>query len=143
MRITPELTIEENEIKEEFVLGTGPGGQNINKVASGVQLRFDVAGSPSLPEEVRKRLIALAGKRINSSGELIIESKAYRNQRRNREEARQRLVELIKQATRKPKARLHTRPTRKSRERRLAEKRQRGEIKKMRRKFIGSELDRF
>src|SRR3990172_308361 len=127
MRITPEISIDENEIKEEFILGFGPGGQNINKVATGVQLRFDVACSPSLPEDVRRRLIRLAGKRITTSGELIIVSKAYRSQRRNREEARLRLLELLKQASQKPKTRMKTRPTRESRERRLSNKRLRGD----------------
>ena len=141
MRITPEISIDENEIKEEFILGSGPGGQNINKVASGVQLRFDVAGSSSLPEDVRRRLIRLAGKRITTSGELIIESKAYRSQRRNRDEARLRLLELLKQASQKPKTRMKTRPTRESRERRLSNKRLRGDTKKMRQRLHGPDLD--
>ena len=141
MRITPEISIDENEIKEEFILGSGPGGQNINKVSTGVQLRFDVACSPSLPEDVRRRLIRLAGKRITTSGELIIESKAYRSQRRNRDEARLRLLELLKQASQKPKTRMKTRPTRESRERRLSNKRLRGDTKKMRRRLHGPDLD--
>jgi ribosome-associated protein len=141
MQIRPDLSIDENEIKEKFIFAAGPGGQNINKVATGVQLRFDVAGSQSLPEEVRRRLIGLAGKRVNSAGELIIESKAYRSQRRNRQEARRRLSELVSQALERPKTRKETRPTRDSRERRLAKKRQRSDIKQLRRRIAGPDFD--
>ena len=141
MRITPDISIDENEIKEEFILGSGPGGQNINKVATGVQLRFDVVGSPSLSEEVRKRLIELSGKRITSNGELIIESRVFRSQHRNRQEARRRLFELIKQASERQKTRMRTRPTLESRKRRLSKKRLRGVTKKMRNRIIDPDFD--
>lgn len=141
MLITPHLSIDESEIKEEFVLSSGPGGQNINKVATGVQLRFDVAHSPSLPDDVRKRLIALAGRRITSDGELIIESKVFRSQRRNRQEARRKLVELIQLASKKPKVRKKSQPTEESRQRRLSHKRQRGETKKLRQRIQGPDFE--
>lgn len=141
MFITQHISIDEREIKEEFILGSGPGGQNINKVATGVQLRFDVAHSPSLPEDVRKRLITLAGRRITSDGELIIESKAFRSQRRNRQEARRRLVELIQHASKRPKLRKKSQPPEGSRERRLSNKRLRGETKKLRQKLQGSDIE--
>ena len=109
--ITHTITIDENEIQEHFVHASGPGGQNVNKVATSVQLRFDVANSRSLPEEVRKRLISLAGNRITEDGILIIEARRFRTQGRNREDATERLVELIRNATRRPIIRRKTRAT--------------------------------
>jgi len=132
IRITPEIYLHESEIQEEFIRASGPGGQNINKVSSGVQLRFDVLHSPSLPEGVRQRLIRLADRRINEAGVLVIEAKQFRTQNRNRQEALNRLVELIQQAAIMPKPRHKTRPTIESRQSRVAAKRRRSQIKKLR-----------
>jgi ribosome-associated protein len=133
MRITSHLSINEEEIKEVFVRASGPGGQNVNKVATAVQLRFDVRHSPSLPEGVKARLIRLGGKRINEKGELVIEAKRYRTQERNRLNARERLIKLILRAAQNPKERRKTRPTMASVERRIEGKRSHGKTKKMRR----------
>jgi ribosome-associated protein len=132
IQITPEIAISESEIQEEFIRSSGPGGQNVNKVATAVQLRFDVARSPSLPEDVKQRLWKLAGSRINVDGVLIIEARRYRTQSRNRDDAMDRLVALIKRATESPRQRVKTNPTRASRERRLEAKRRRSEIKRLR-----------
>jgi ribosome-associated protein len=123
IHITPTITIEESEIQEYFVCASGPGGQNVNKVATAVQLRFDVANSRSLPEEVRKRLISLAGNRITEDGILIINARRFRTQGRNREDATDRLVELIRNAAQRPIIRRRTRPTLASNIRRLESKR--------------------
>ena len=132
IQITRTITIDENEIQEHFVRASGPGGQNVNKVATTVQLRFDVANSRSLPEEVRKRLISLAGNRITEDGILIIEARRFRTQGRNREDATERLVELIRNATRRPIIRRKTRPTLASKVRRLKSKRHSAESKRIR-----------
>ena len=132
IQITPELAIHEGEIQEGFIRASGPGGQNVNKVASAVQLRFDVARSPSLPEDIRERLAKLAGKRMTAEGVLIIAARRYRTQSRNRDDAMERLVALIKRAAESPKPRIKTKPTRVSWERRLAVKRRRSEIKRLR-----------
>ncbi len=131
--ITPTLNLDENEIEYEFVRAGGPGGQNVNKVATAVQLRFDVAGSPSLPDEVRARLRRLAGKRLTAEGVLIIEAQRFRSQERNREDALDRLVALIRRATEKPKSRRPTRPTAASRQERLESKRRHSRLKHLRR----------
>ena len=123
IHITHNITIDESEIQENFVRASGPGGQNVNKVASTVQLRFDVANSRSLPEEVRKRLISLAGNRITEDGILIIDARRFRTQGRNREDATDRLVELIRNAAQRPIIRRRTRPTLASKIRRLESKR--------------------
>ena len=132
IHITSTITIDENEIQEYFVRASGPGGQNINKVATAVQLRFDVANSCSLPEEVRIRLISLAGNRITEDGILIIDARRFRTQRRNREDATERFVELIRNAVQRPKIRRKTRPTLASKIRRLESKRRSAESKRVR-----------
>lgn len=131
IEITPSFSIDENELQFAFVRSSGPGGQNVNKVATAVQLRFDVDRS-ALPEDVKARLKQLAGSRVTSDGELLIEAKKYRTQEQNREDALNRFVELIQRAFKKPKPRTKTKPTAASREKRLKQKKQRGEVKKMR-----------
>ena len=132
IHITRAITIDENEIQEYFVRASGPGGQNVNKVATSVQLRFDVANSRSLPEEVRIRLISLAGNRITEDGMLIIDARRFRTQRQNREDATERFVELIRNAVQRPKIRRKTRPTLASKIRRLESKRRSAESKRIR-----------
>ena len=132
LQITPTLAIDESEIQEAFVRASGPGGQNVNKLATAVQLRFDVAHSPSLPDEVRQRLARLAGRRLSSDGVLTIEARRFRTQARNRQDALDRLVALIRKASEPPKPRVKTAPTRASVRRRLTAKRQRSQIKQLR-----------
>lgn len=134
IEIAPALFIDPSEIQLSFVQAAGPGGQNVNKVATAAQLRFDAAHSPSLPDEVRERLIRLAGKRVTQEGILIIHARAHRTQERNRQEAIDRLVALIQQAARRPKRRRKTQPTAEARRKRLEAKRQRSEIKRARRR---------
>jgi len=133
IRITENITIKENEIPEEFVLASGPGGQNVNKVATAVKLRFDAAHSPSLPEDVRDRLMRLAGKRLTEEGVIVIHARRFRSQDKNRQDARERLAALVREATKQPKRRRKTRPTPASIERRLEDKRRRSQIKHVRR----------
>ncbi|MCK4624457.1 MAG: aminoacyl-tRNA hydrolase [Phycisphaerae bacterium] len=132
IRITRDIAIDEGEIREEFIRASGPGGQNVNKVATAVQLRFDVGQSASLPDDVRERLIRLAGRRMTSDGVLIIEARRFRTQQRNRQDARDRLVELIRKAAKKPKPRRKTKPTLASKKRRLETKRRQSQTKRMR-----------
>jgi len=132
IHITPSLALDEKEIHEEFIRASGPGGQNVNKVATAVQLRFDVRHSPSLPDDVRARLMRLAGRRVNAEGVLMIEARQFRTQEANRADARARLVALIRHAAAKPKPRHKTKPTRAAKERRLEGKKKRGKIKAMR-----------
>jgi ribosome-associated protein len=130
--ITRTIKIDESEIHEYFVRASGPGGQNVNKVATTVQLRFDVVNSRSLTEEVRKRLISLAGNRMTEDGILIIDARRFRTQGRNREDAIERLVELIRNAAQRPKIRRKTRPTLASKVRRLESKKRGAEVKRER-----------
>jgi ribosome-associated protein len=132
IRITPEISIREAELTMDFIRSSGPGGQNVNKVATAVQLRFDVFRSPSLPEEVRRRLVRVAGKRVSKEGVLLIDARRFRTQERNRQDAVERLAQWIRRAAEKPKKRIKTKPTFRSRERRLEGKRRRSETKRMR-----------
>ncbi|PVE23146.1 aminoacyl-tRNA hydrolase [Microvirga sp. KLBC 81] len=130
IQVTNSIALDEAELQESFIRASGPGGQNVNKVESAVQLRFDVRNSPSLPEDVKARLERIAGKRLTNDGVLIITAQRFRTQERNREDAVARLVELIRQATERPKPRRPTRPTLASKKRRLEAKGRRSEIKK-------------
>jgi ribosome-associated protein len=132
IRITPSIAIDEGEIEESFILSSGAGGQNVNKVSSAVQLRFDVVHSPSLPDPVRLRLIALSGSRLTKDGVLILVGRQHRDQNRNRMDVRERLVALVREAAVIPKKRRPTRPTRASKERRLEGKKARAGVKKSR-----------
>ena len=129
LRITDTIFLDEKEITLNFIRASGPGGQNVNKVSSAVQLRFDVVSSPSLPEAVRARLIKLAGKRITSSGLLTIEAKRFRSQNKNRQDALDRLCQLIRQAAVTPKLRRQTKPSFASKKRITDSKVQRGRLK--------------
>jgi ribosome-associated protein len=132
LQVTDHIAIEESELHERFVRAPGPGGQNVNKVSTAVQLRFDASASPALPEPVRKRLLRLAGKRLGSDGFVTINAHRFRTRERNREDARLRLAELIRKAAQQPKPRKKTRPTRAAKERRLACKHRRSLTKRLR-----------
>ncbi|TAH46138.1 MAG: aminoacyl-tRNA hydrolase [Gammaproteobacteria bacterium] len=129
LEIDAQLQIDEEELSERFVRASGPGGQNVNKVASAVELRFDVASSPSLPEALRARLLARRDRRLTTEGVLVIQANRFRDQAKNREDARARLAELIRAAQHVPKKRVATKPTRASKERRISEKKSRAGIK--------------
>jgi ribosome-associated protein len=133
IEITPSLSIEESELSFDYIRSAGPGGQNVNKVSTAVQMRFDLEGSSSLPEDVKSRLHSLARNRITEEGVLIIEAHRFRTQEQNRADALARLVALIQQASEPPKPRKKTRPSAAARAKRVDEKRQRGVIKQMRR----------
>ena len=132
--ITQKIQIDENELQESFIRSSGPGGQNVNKVATAVQLRFNLEKTYALDEDVKTRLKRLAGRRMTSEGEIVIEARRYREQEKNRADARERLVALIRRATEKPRARRQTRPTRASVQRRVEGKKKRGNVKQMRNK---------
>ena len=132
--VTRSIQISEEDLQESFIRSSGPGGQNVNKVATAVQLRFDAGKSSVLDEEVKVRLKRLAGRRMTADGVIVIEAKRYREQEKNRADARERLVALIRRATEKPRARRQTRPTRASVQRRVEGKKKRGNVKQMRNK---------
>jgi ribosome-associated protein len=132
IRINARVSLDPRELREDFIRASGPGGQNVNKVASAVQLRFDVANSPSLPTDVRERLAALAGRRMTQNGVLVIEAERFRSQQRNRDDALQRLIALIDEACVIGKIRRATRPTLASKKRRLEAKTRRGNLKRLR-----------
>ncbi len=138
LAVTPTISIRDSELEERFVRASGPGGQNVNKVSTAVELRFDVAAS-ALPEEVKARLFALAGRRLTADGKLLIDSREHRTQAQNRAEARERLVELVRRAAVRPKRRKKTRPTRAARERRLVAKVARSRVKERRGRVRGEE----
>lgn len=141
IEITPDIRIAEDELRFQFKLASGPGGQNVNKVATAAELRFDAAHSPSLPEAVRARLLALAGSRATQDGELLITARRFRSQERNRQDAIERLIALIQKAIEVPKPRLKTRPSRAAKQRRMDAKRRVGEKKQTRRPLGGSRDD--
>ena len=132
IRITNSISLDERELDERFIRASGPGGQNVNKLSTAVQLRFDVRGSPNLPDGVRARLERLAGKRLTREGVLVIAAQRHRTQERNRQDALDRLIDLIRRAAVPPVARRPTRPTAGSRERRIETKKRRAAIKGMR-----------
>jgi len=131
--VTPLIAIDEDEITLDFIRASGPGGQNVNKVATAVQLRFDVKHSPNLPDDVRARLVLLGGRRITDDGILIIEAKRFRTQDRNRQDALDRLMALVRKAAEKSRPRIKTKPSIASKKRKLEAKRHRSRIKQMRR----------
>jgi len=130
--IAPGLQLDEAELEFSYILASGPGGQNVNKVATAVQLRFPVRASASLPEPVKVRLVQQLGRRLTREGELVITARRFRSQERNREDAVDRLVEMVRHAAQPPRKRRKTAPSRAARERRMAEKRKRGERKRER-----------
>ena len=132
LEITPDWSIPDDELVERFVRSSGPGGQNVNKVSTAVELRFDVKGSPSVPEHFRERLLARRDRRLTDEGVLVISAQRFRTQDRNREDARDRLAGILREATVVAKKRVATRPTRASKERRLTGKKERATVKKHR-----------
>ncbi len=139
IHLAPDIVIHEKELNFEFVRSSGPGGQNVNKVATAVQLRFDVRTSAGIPADIKNRLMKLAGKRLTDDGVLIIRASRFRKQEQNRQDARERLVQLLKTAAVKPKKRIKTRPTKAAKERKLTAKKQRGHLKNLRKKVINGE----
>jgi ribosome-associated protein len=137
IRVTDTISIDEDEIEESFVRSSGPGGQNVNKLSTAVQLRFDVRHSPSLPNDVAIRLMRLAGKRLTKDGVIVLMAQNERSQERNRAEARERLFDLIREAAVKPIPRRATKPTKASKTKRLEGKKRRSDVKDMRGKVRG------
>ena len=133
IEVTHDIAIDEGELEEKFIRSSGPGGQNVNRVRTAVQLRFDAHRSPNLPEDVRARLGRIAGRRMTESGVLIIEGRRFRTREQNRVDVRGRLIGLIRKAAKKPKVRRRTRPSQRAKLRRLESKRRRGAVKRLRR----------
>jgi ribosome-associated protein len=132
LKITEHIAIDEGELQERFVRASGPGGQNVNKVSTAVELRFDVHGSPSLPPAVRVRLARLAGRRLTDEGVLVIRAERFRTQERNRDDARERLAALVRKAAIVPKRRVPTKPSRAAKQKRLDDKTKRSRVKRLR-----------
>ena len=139
IKITPGIAIDEKDISFEFVRSSGPGGQNVNKVSTTVQLRFDLEGASGVPAEVKTRLAGLAGRKLTSDGILVIRAGRFRKQEQNRQDAMERLVLMLRAAAEKPRKRVKTQPSRAAKERKLAEKKRRGRLKQMRKKVIREE----
>jgi ribosome-associated protein len=137
--VTDRISIPQKEIEEHFVRASGPGGQHVNRVATAVQLRFDAAASPSLPEGVRRRLMRLAGRRLTREGVVVIEARRHRTQEQNRKDALERLKALIRKAAERPRSRRPTKPTPASRRRRLEAKTRKGRLKRLRRAVKGTD----
>lgn len=135
IRVTPHIALDESEIVEQFIRASGPGGQNVNKVASAVQLRFDIEASPALDAETRRRLGTLAGRRLNREGVIVITADRFRTRERNRADALERLVELIRRAAERPKTRRPTKVTRAAKAQRRDDKTRRGQLKRQRRSY--------
>ena len=132
IRVTDSIHLDEQELEEHFIRASGPGGQNVNKLSTAVQLRFDVRRSPSLPEGVRARLMQLAGRRVSGEGVLVINAQTFRTQVQNRRDARERLIDLIRRAALVPKARRPTKPSRRQKKKRLESKKRHGRTKSLR-----------
>ena len=132
IRVTLNLSIHESEVVVEFVRASGPGGQHVNKTSTAVELRFDVARSPSLTDEVRARLLTLAGQRLTTDGVLVIDARRFRSQKQNRDDALERLLDLLRRAAHRPRVRRKTKPSAASRRRRLESKQRRGQLKRNR-----------